>query len=275
MSTDHSKPAAASPPLHGARPAGLGIETAEVGPPLPYRPVWNVQQKVIGIYRCERPAPCHGGDRGETDQVRNCRPAALGSVDGAVLARVLSDLEPARRGRGMASICLPVHHATLTDTATRNGFVALCDRIPAELRGLLVWEISGMPENAGERALFSMVSTVKPFGRAIFVRCGRDQPDFDTAAAVGVHSVGLDLGAATEPEAPVISRLDRFAHDAHEAGLRCHVYGISTSSISLAAVAAGFDYLAGDTIGKAVAAPLAVRPFDTENIFLSGRQSAG
>ena len=119
-----------------------------------------------------------------------------------------------------------------------------------------------------ERMLFSMVSTLRPYGRAIFLRSRLAEADFGIPAAVGVHSIGIDIAAIAEPEAEIASRLEKFAENAHRSGLRCHVHGLSTSSLSLAAVSSGFDYLAGDAIAPCADAPWGVQPFDAESLFL-------
>ena len=116
--------------------------------------------------------------------------------------------------------------------------------------------------------LFSMVSTLRPYGRAIFLRSRLAEADFGIPAAVGVHSIGIDIAAIAEPEAEIASRLEKFAENAHRSGLRCHVHGLSTSSLSLAAVSSGFDYLAGDAIAPCADAPWGVQPFDAESLFL-------
>jgi hypothetical protein len=250
-------------------PPGRAEDARPFEPPLRYRPVWNVRQKVIGLYRCDRPVSPIGGAIEAGD------PEAAGRADGMVLTQVLADIGQFTAEHDIGSVCLPLHHATLTHAATRDAFVALCGAIPAALRGALVWEITDMPQDTCERSLFSIVSTIKPFARAIFVRSRLEESDFEIPAAVGVHSVGLDLGETAETETHILSLLGRFAETAHRAGLRCHVHGAATSSIALAAVSAGFDYLAGDAISGTVAAPGDIRPFDTENLFLNKQAGAG
>lgn len=224
------------------------------GTPVSYRPIWNVQQKAIAIHLCE-PGPGAAGR------------------DARLLDHAVADIERMSRrqgegGPGVGSVSIPVHHATLTDAARRDEFAARCAAIAPALRALLVWEIIGTPENAGERDLFAMVSTLKPYGRAIFLRRDLAGTDFGIPAAVGVHSVGADLGAATDSEASIAARLDKFADAAHRAGLRSHVHGLTTSSLSLAAVSSGFHYLSGAAVCPSTELPWGVLPFDAERLFL-------
>lgn len=269
LSTDHPK-LAPTPGRTEPRPRSGPPSHAAGDPPAPalrYRPIWNVQQKMMNLHLCEPAAPMAGHD-----------PAAAGRADRHLLAQVLRDMqggmEPAGPERGAASVCLPVQHTTLTDPAARAAFLAACDSVPDGLRELLVWEIVGLPEDAGERSLFSMVSTLRPHGRAVFLRSRLDRAEFGIPAAVGVHSVGPDLAEAGAPESDAVRQLERFAECAHGAGLRCHAHGLATSSVTLAAFSCGFDYLAGTAICELRATPWQVRPFDAENLFL-GRHLPG
>jgi hypothetical protein len=235
--------------------------TAE--PRLSYRPIWNVQQKAMAIYLCElSPAPAGPAEAAAPGH------ATLGRADNRLLHRAIAGIERMPPRRNVGSLSIPVHHATLTNAACRNAFAAQCGAIAPALRALLVWEIVGTPPDAGERDLFSMVSTLKPYGRAIFLRSRLAKVDFDIPAAVGVHSIGIDLGETMESETRVAARLEKFAEKAHRAGLRSHVHGLTTSSMSLAAVSSGFHYLSGDAICASAEAPWGVLPFDAERLFL-------
>jgi hypothetical protein len=224
-------------------------------PPLRYRPIWNVQQKAIGMSAVE-PA----GGIGAL--------AASGEAQGALLRRVLRDTEPVANRDGIPTICLPAHHAVLSAPAPRAGFVEICDGVGPERRAALLWEIVEAPDDVSERTLFSMVATLKPFGRAVFLRSRLAESEFDIPAAVGVHSIGVDLAMTATAESEIVPLLEKFADRAHRSGLRCHAHGLATSSLSLAAMSCGFDYLSGDAIAEVGRAPATVRPFDAESLFL-------
>lgn len=226
---------------------------------LGYQPIWNVQQKAISIYFGE-PIPAEDG-------ASAVDPEHVGRTDCQVLSRVLADIATATERQDMGSVCVPIHGATLANAGPRGELVALCDTIPAELRAQLVWEIVGLPDGIWENALFSVVSTIKPYGRAIFMRRALDQMEFDVPAAVGVHSVGIDLRDVVGSETDCAGRLKAFAESAHALGLRCHVHGLATSSMSLTAIGAGFDYVAGPAIFAGTEVPWGVLPYDTESLF--------
>jgi hypothetical protein len=242
---------AAVPAATGGRHAG--IQTGM--PPLRYRPIWNVQQKAIAMSACE-PAGDMGGQ------------TASGEVQCALLRHMLLNIGASTSRDGVPTICLPARHAVLSGTATRAAFVEICDGIAPERHATLLWEIAETPEDVGERTLFSMVATLKPFGRAVFLRSRLTEGEFDIPAAVGVHSIGIDLAETMAPESEIVLLLEKFADRAHRSGLRCHAHGLATSSLSLAAMSCGFDYLSGDAIAEAAPAPAPVRPFDAESLFL-------
>lgn len=255
---DPYRPARPAAPAGASTPGSRGPVAGVAAPaaPLRYRPIWNVRQKAIGLYLCE--ADGGGFDAASTAESTGC----------GLLRRMLADIDRTTRREGAGAVCIPAHPAILSDAASRGAFVAACETIAPALRGTLLWEISCAPGDISERMLFSMVSTLKPYGRAIFLRSRLAETDFGIPAAVGVHSIGIDLGAIAEPEAEIAVRLEKFADNAHRSGLRCHVHGLPTSSLSLAAVSSGFDYLAGDAIAACADAPWGVQPFDAESLFL-------
>jgi hypothetical protein len=233
-----------------------------LGLPLRYQPIWNVQQKAISIYLGE---PAAAADVG-TDVGAGADPERLGRADRELLRHALVDIDAAARHRDVGSVCVPVHYATLANARPRGELLAICDAIPADLRVLLVWEIVGAPETIWENALFPLVSTIKPYARAIFMRQALDQTDFDVPAAVGIHSVGIDLRDVVDSETRCVGRLEQFAKRAHALGLRCHIHGLTTSSMSLTAIGAGFDYVAGPAISGSTEAPWGVLPYDAESL---------
>jgi hypothetical protein len=244
--------------LSGAGEAAFRRPDLPPGLPLRYQPIWNVQQKAISIYFGEPAAAAEVG--------AGANPERLGRADRELLRHVLVDIDAAARHRDVGSVCVPVHYATLANAGSRGELLALCDTIPADLRVLLVWEIVGLPEAIWENALFPLVSTIKPYARAIFMRHALDQTDFDVPAAVGVHSVGIDLRDVVDSETDCVGRLEQFAKRAHALGLRCHIHGLVTSSMSLTAIGAGFDYVAGPAISGSIEAPWGVLPYDAESL---------
>jgi hypothetical protein len=244
--------------LSGADKAAVGRADLPRESPLRYQPIWNVQQKAISIYFGESAAPTDLGADGD--------PERLGCADRELLRHALVDIAAAARHRDVGSVCVPLHYATLANAGPRGALLALCDTIPADLRVLLVWEIVAPPETIWENTLFPLVSTIKPYGRAIFMRHALDQTDFDVPAAVGVHSVGIDLRDVVDSETRCVGQLQQFAKRAHALGLRCHIHGLTTSSMSLTAIGAGFDYVAGPAICGSTEAPWGVLPYDAESL---------
>jgi hypothetical protein len=241
-------------PRHAS--ARAASDPAPAGLELGYQPIWNRPQQAISLHCAEPALPDGSGASRPQDD-----------IDRQVLSRVLDDVA-AGGCRGAGSICVPVHFASLATAAPRAEQLRACERIPAGLSDLLVWEIIGLPETVGETTLFSVVSAIRPYGRAIFLRQALETPQFDAAAAVGIHSVGTDLRDAAGSESELLRRLHRFAERAHALGLRCHAHGLATRSLSLTALGAGFDYLAGPAIAGRSARPRGPLPYDVESLLL-------
>lgn len=256
--------------IPGSSPtAAWRLDDLPTGVSFRYQPIWNLHQKVMGTYLCEMMVK-YGAGSVPSDAALPLDPdvTLLGRVDRLVLRRALADIETAAQRRMVSAICVPVHFGVLAGASTRRDFIALCNTIRPEVRSLLVWEIIGVPGGVWENSLFSIVSTLKPFSRAVFMRRDFDQTDFEVSAAVGVHSVGLDPGRAGASETRLVPLLERFADRAHRAGLRCHVHGLTTGSLCLSAIGAGFDYMSGPAIAESTETPWGILPFDAESLFL-------
>ena len=234
-----------------------------------YWPAWSYQQKALGVYFCQMMIRYGAEDvPAETAFPEEPDLALLGQHDRTVLRRAVADLETAAQRRMTNIVCVPVHFSALASTATRRNFISLCNSIGPEIRAMLVWEIVNVPAGLWENSIFSIVSTLKPFSRAIFIRRGPDDSDFHVLKAAGLHSVGLDLQCLGRTETQVVPLLNRFAERARRAGLRCHVHGVTTSSLCLLAISAGFDYVSGPGVSEATEMPWGILPFDAERLFL-------
>lgn len=234
-----------------------------------YWPIWSFQQKALGIYFCQMMVK-HGSDSmpAETALLREPDLTLLGQLDRTVLRRAVVDLEAAAQMQMASAVCVPVHFSALASAATRREFMSFCNSISPKIRSMLVWEIVDVPAGLWENSIFSIVSMLKPFSRAIFIRRAIDESDFGVLGAVGLHSVGLDLRCLANTETQILPLLNRFADRAHRSGLRCHVHGLTTSSLCLLAISAGFDYVSGPEVCESTETPWGILPFDAERLFL-------
>lgn len=233
---------------------------------LRYQPIWSVHQRSVGTYLCELTAG--DGDAVAPEPAGDAAPALLARLDRLILRQAL-DAVAAGTAAGMSgALCVPVHYPALADAGPRREFAGLCGGIAPEAQALLVWEMVGVPEGTLENPLFAMASVVRPHGRSLFMRGPLDTGSFDIAAAIGIHSIGVDLRRVEEPETRLLQPLSKFAERAHGVGLRCHAHGLATSSLGLAAIAAGFDYVSGAAISESTETPWGVLPYDAESLFL-------
>lgn len=235
-----------------------------------YWPLWSFQQKALGIYSCQMMIQ-HGADSVPAESALPHEPdlALLGQLDRAVLRRAVLDLETAAQMQMASAVCVPVHFNALASASPRRAFISLCNSISPKIRPMLIWEIVDVPVGLWENSIFPIVSMLRPFGRAIFIRRAIDELDFEVLGAVGLHSVGLDLRCPAGSEAQLLPLLNRFAERAHRAGLRCHVHGLTTSSLCLLAISAGFDYVSGPGVCESTEIPWGILPFDAEKLFLT------
>lgn len=234
-----------------------------------YRPLWYVRQRVLSTYLC-LPVRALPSDRILTgyDTIQGAiHSTAIAELDLTTLRRVSADLsELLNSGRKLLLSC-PVHVDTLTAHESRTDYQSLFRSIPESLRHFLVCELVwGSVRLSGVR-LEEAAPTLTGLCRAVTARLPLSDGTLPNLRAAGLNAVGADLGARTDPEAPIIADMERFAEAANLQGLRTFVHGLDSLSLTTAAICAGFDYVGGDAITSVVDAPQGVHRFDLDDMF--------
>jgi hypothetical protein len=120
---------------------------------------------------------------------------------------------------------------------------------------------------AGDWALLpALVAGLRRATREVVLRLPLDHTDFGRVLAAGARTVGGDLRGHAWPHARAMRGLADFGKAARSAGLKCYVLGINTQPLAIAAIAAGFDYLAGNAVSPEIPEPVGVVPLDAAHV---------
>lgn len=234
-----------------------------------YRPMWQVRRKVISAFIC---VPARVSAEGQMWIGGAAMPLGYASPQNAVLdirtlQRVLKDYERLLADGKNSILVVPVHYITLSDNRLLAPYAEACNRIPQSARGLLIFELIGLPDNLPTGTIIHALTRLRPFSRAVLVRRRFDSADHAKLKGLGVYGVGLEIGTLKDPESEVIAGMEQFNEDARAAGLSTYVHGLRSLSLISAAAGAGFKFIDGDPIMSILDTPQSVAPFDLQSLY--------
>lgn len=219
-----------------------------------FHPVWDVRRGSVFAYRCQ-PSWSIGGAAGadEEDMASQFRnPARLAALDLETLHKGLKKLEEALDHDTMANAILPLHFDTLTSQEGWPRYAQGMTQAGPILLERVHLEIVHPPDRLTGSQLASALRPALAFRQDVSMRVGFDFKAFGEAVEAGLYSVGIDLTHDQRDESAQIADMERFVTGAAAHAIRTHVLGLRTTSLSVAAVCAGFDLVESQIIGAAL-----------------------
>ena len=171
-------------------------------------------------------------------------------------------------------VVIPVHFTTLTTRPMTRRYLEKCKRIPREVRRYLKFQVSGAPRGVPSTRLEAIGAALKNVSQTLIWETDLQQRDFSAFAVSGFTGVCVDLTKDKRPERAIIQDMNAFAAAAEEHELTCHVHGIRSSSLGIAAGAAGFSFIDGDRVKGVTDFPEHLSHYDWEQFFKEFVQAA-
>jgi GGDEF domain-containing protein len=192
-------------------------------------------------------------------------PEIVVAVDLLMVKKALADLAGMLRQGTKAILSLPLHRAVLDQPVARAQLLSLLTAAPATMRQLILLDI--LDAYSGDWGLLTaLVGGLRRVSREVILRLPLDHTDFARVVAAGAHTVGGDLRDHAWPHARAMRSLAGFGKAASAAGLKSYVLGINTAPLAIGAIAAGFDYLAGNAVSPEIPEPVGVVPLDAAHL---------
>ncbi len=238
---------------------------------LVYRPMWDVKRSAITTFVCAPAQTCPAGRLlvGEGGIPRLNEPSVAIRLDQLVQKRVIGDLRRLDAAGQPLLLCLPVHFETLAVSQRRMAYIERCQRgIPSRATKRIVFELTGVPAGIPHNRLFEMATALKGFSRGVLLRTTLGHSLFRPASETGVAALGIEHNStAGQSEARIIAEMARFCAAAKKVGLATYVHGLRTISLSTGAIAAGFDFVDGETITSVVDSPRGAYAYKIQDLF--------
>ncbi len=232
--------------------SGISSTTVLADPEFRYYPLWDVRGNEVFCYICE---PFWNVGDGvahpENDLTQAFKdPKRVLALDLETLRHAVSQAEEVAAGYGVFNVMIPIHFSTLTDEETRSAYVEACNSSVWPVIDYLNFEVVGLPSIIKSVELTEVIHQIQSFGNNIMVRVGSNFDQFSEALIEDLDALGLDLRGDGRPEDEIMESLKDFSSRAGELGLSKYVHGIETPSLSLSAVASGFDFVGSDAIAE-------------------------
>lgn len=180
-------------------------------------------------------------------------------LDGSLLDRLTGALEDAGRRAARLLLVLPVHHVTLATPNWRRAWRERLAQLPRESVRRLGIELVDLDPQQRRATLEGVLEPLASDAAVPIVRLPIRSPPttaaFDALAQAGVKVVSFDASTLDAAEPNAARRLEALAESCAAAGLRSLLVRVDRVDLAEAARRAGFDYLAGDGILPALAAP--------------------
>jgi hypothetical protein len=233
-----------------------------------YEPIWEVRKQAVTAYRMKVTLKVEGALMGLSEFcVTYDDPTLQSTLNSVILHKLVSQMQSRRGEKNRATIVAPIGRRFIDD---QSGLRLLLDQLSMlndQERPLVVLEI-GDAYFGSWPTLAPRLSMIRRVCRNLSVRLSLDHKDFQQVATTGATMVAGDLADHDWPERQALGALNTFAAAASKATLRSFIGGLSTNSMVIAAVGAGFDHLSGSAIGDGTAVPLGIYSLSTEGFYL-------
>lgn len=277
-------PIESRPMFNGSGPTEQSVPSAKVDPPPPpkrglkfprdaqiefrFRPIWYVPRKMVTTYQARMVIKSALGEMTIDDVLGDDSAVETEfNTDLLLLKHALSTLASLKVAGKRAIVSTTVHARTLADRTSRGRLLALLDEAPDALRKFLVIDIAGLTRC--EPALFpDWAAALRQRSRAVNACLPLNRRIPEPILQSKVFAVGGSLDDVGWSDAEIISSLPTFAAQAKSGHRSTFIYGVNNKCEVMAAVYAGFDYLAGDAVVAECALIDDIKPFRPIDLYL-------
>ncbi len=247
----------------------IRVETADLEMPegfaLRFSPLWRAINRNLVGQVAEPTVETQAGPSRYLPELEESEQRA--ELDLPVLAASVERIKELIATQSPYLVNVPVGWQMLERKTPRTKYQQFLAGLPKDVRRFLVLALVGAPDEILPARIDDRVRELRPYCRAVTCGVGLGCRSFEHFRTPSVHAVGIDLGREPEDERYIIRAMDKFMDAAQPLQLRTYVYGVPTTSLLIAALASGFDYLSGSAIVDSEDRPRGIREFTIPDIF--------
>ena len=157
----------------------------------------------------------------------------------------------------MTLVIIPLDFETATSPRLREKYLAICRQIPTKIREMIVFQIYDLPDGAPSSRVQSVVQTLKPFCRHIFVSVGIEKQNYRNFENTGLDAICLIPPRNFNAQEPALmsKRLLQLVMQCKATAMIPCLEDVSDIAMLKLGVDAGVIFAAGDVISKPSFAP--------------------
>ncbi|MFZ1427820.1 MAG: hypothetical protein WAS21_13715 [Geminicoccaceae bacterium] len=161
--------------------------------------------------------------------------------------------------RAAVGLVVQVHYPTLAAMRWREEYSRLCRRLPPDSARRLIFEVLELPAWLPQSRVRELMAYVRPFCGAIVIRLRTASMSIEHLVATGISGLSFAGAPAAIDALASAASLRTFSNLARSHAMRSLVVELDSPSGVRAAMAAGIDYVSGDTLIPPLRRP--ERPF--------------
>ena len=230
-----------------------------------FKPMLAINSKIVSTFLCMPVRPIPGGFVPDTTACRLPRTnPAIFDLDVLTLNKGAEALDNLFKTDKKSLIAIPVHFETLAKRTRRIKYMELCAEHFDNRERRIVFEVCGLPDGIPQSRLTELATELHNHARSVLTRVAMDHKVFKGYHESNVHAVGIDVYKHAGNERDVMERIRAFLKVAKYHRLKTYIIGIDTISLYSAAIAEGFDYIAGYALANSVASAEDIYKFELE-----------
>lgn len=236
-----------------------------------YRPMWDCKRRAISTFLAiptRRLAGQAVVTAGRQNVLSDGNPAAHGQLDTFMLQEAGHHLADTLEEGARALVSVQVGYETMASATTRMEYMRHWPQLSEETRKHLILEVIGLPDGIAASRLFELAGMIKRQCRAVIAQVPPGYQAFSLLRDSGISVAGIEIVSRPADETALVARLQRFAENAGKAGLSTYLHGALSLSLTVAAVAAGFTYIAGNTVASPGDGLQLVRRFGLDDLYM-------
>jgi hypothetical protein len=239
---------------------------------LEFRPFWNIKSSQFSTYVS---VPVATRDGWSAVGYHSMLPAKYAkehtlALDKVLLRKTAEAVTAASDPEHRAFAVTSLHARTVGDDQTAAEFYASCEEVPEELRKRLMFEIVDVDALCDTDEGLAIARKLAGLGAGVFGRTSIEKLTHKYFTLMGLTAVGFDLADDKHSEAELMQLMEGVAEAAEKSKLSCYARGVTSISLTSAAVAAGFLYIEGGVVKQKGADDfLKIVPFDVNDMYAS------
>lgn len=236
-----------------------------------YRPMWDTKRRAVSTFLAIPTCRLAGQAEvtaGRQNVLPDGNPAAQVQLDGFMLQEAGGHLASTLQEGARALVSVQVGFETLASAASRMEYMRHWPQLSEETRKHLILEVIGLPEGIAASRLFELAGMIKRQCRAVIAQVPPGYQAFGLLRDSGISVAGIEIVGRPADETALVGRLQRFAEGAGKAGLSTYLHGTPSLSLTVAAMAAGFTYIDGNTVASPSDGLQLVRRFGLDDLYM-------